>query len=60
MDTLLTKREVAKLLRVSERTVNRYLSAGVDLGKVVLPSGVLRFNRAKVEQAVAQGRFKGR
>jgi predicted site-specific integrase-resolvase len=60
MDTLLTKKEVAQLLRVSERTINRYLSAGVDLGKVVLPSGVLRFDRSKVEQAVKHGRFKRR
>jgi hypothetical protein len=55
---LLMKKELATLLRISERTLDRYRSAGLDLGEVALSARCVRFSRSKVEAAIAQGRFK--
>ncbi len=56
-DNLLTKEELAKLLGVTPRTIDRYLAKGFDLYAVRLPSGYCRFNPKKVQAAIERGSF---
>lgn len=58
---LMTKNEVADLLNVSTRTVDRWRAAGLDLGEVKLtPTAVPKYRRSVVLAALAAGRFKPR
>ncbi len=50
MDTeLLTKKEVAELLKVSERTIDRMRDMEYDLGELKI-LGAIRFYRPKIQQ----------
>lgn len=56
---LMTKNEVADLLNVSTRTIDRLRSAGFDLGEVRLtPTSTPRFRRTVIMAALTTGRFK--
>lgn len=56
---LMTKSEVADLLNVSSRTIDRYRAAGFDLGEVKLtPTSIPKFRRAVILAALTTGRFK--
>lgn len=51
---LISKREVARMLSVSTRTVDRYRAAG--LFKVVkLNRHTVRFNKEQIDEAVRKG-----
>jgi len=52
---LITKRQIAELLQVSTRTIDRWIARGVDIGKVRLPSGNYRFDRRKLETSISNG-----
>lgn len=51
---LITKSELAKLLNTSTRTIDRWRSAGIDLGEVKTP-GTPRFNPVKVKTMIDAG-----
>jgi excisionase family DNA binding protein len=52
MGTLLTPEEVAERLRVSPRSVRRWIAAG-KLAAVILPSGRVRIDEAAVDALTA-------
>ncbi|MEE9211409.1 MAG: helix-turn-helix domain-containing protein [Phycisphaeraceae bacterium] len=58
VEQLLSKREVAELLGVTERTIDNYRSSG-RLRAIKLSAGVVRFDpydlRAFIEQVKAEG-----
>jgi predicted DNA-binding transcriptional regulator AlpA len=56
---LLTKVEVAQLLRVSVRTLDRMLAAGDGPPPILLPSGRRRWRRGDVEQWIETRRRRG-
>ena len=59
MTTLMTRNELAKLLNVSTRTVDRWRSAGLDLGEFrAHPQALPRFDPEKVRQAIESSRFR--
>jgi len=43
---MLTKKELAELLNVTERTINRYMEKGIPFIK--LPTGTVRFEEDEV------------
>jgi phage terminase Nu1 subunit (DNA packaging protein) len=58
MTTLMTRDELAKLLNVSTRTVDRWRAEGLDLGEFrAHPRALPRFDPEKVRQAIASSRF---
>lgn len=55
---LLTKRELAEVLVLSTRTIDRLRAKGIDLGEVRLHDrAVPRFDPAKVQAAIQAGKF---
>lgn len=60
MRQLLTKKEVAKILGVSTRTIDRYRAMNFDLGVVSMPGGGVRFDASRIQIAVESGRFTKR
>lgn len=60
MDTrLMTKKELADLLQVSTRTLDRWAAMGLDLGAVKV-RGVKRYRREIVERFIAKHTAKAR
>ena len=58
MTPLLTREELARLLNVSTRTVNRWRAMGLDLGEVrAHPLALPRFDPEKVRQAIGSRGF---
>jgi excisionase family DNA binding protein len=55
---LLTTAEVAKLLRVAQSTVQRWVQLG-QLSAIRLPSGGLRIRRRDVEKLLAEDQSEG-
>lgn len=55
MNKLLDKQQVAELLGVSPRTINRYLAAGAKLGQVKVGKRLVRFRRRDVEKVAQKG-----
>ena len=55
MGRLLTKREVADLLRVSTRTIDRWRAAGIDMGLVSI-RGVKRYREDVVQRLLDRSR----
>jgi excisionase family DNA binding protein len=51
-DDLLTTAEAARMLRVSQKTIGRWVRLG-QLPAVRLPSGQLRIKRAEVDRLLA-------
>ena len=47
-ENMLSKKEVAELLNVTERTIDRYRKQGMPC--TVLPTGTVRFDLEKVNQ----------
>ena len=55
---LLTKQELAEMLNVHTRTIDRMRAKGIDLGEVRLyDRAVPRFDPVKVEAAIMAGTF---
>jgi DNA-binding transcriptional regulator LsrR (DeoR family) len=55
---LLTKRELAEVLSLSTRTIDRLRARGIDLGEVRLHDRATpRFDPAKVQAAIQAGKF---
>jgi hypothetical protein len=58
MSELLTRRQLAEWFNVSERTVDRWRAAGLDLGEFrAHPSARPRFYVERLKQGVGQGRL---
>ena len=58
---LITKAELAQMLHVSIRTIDRLRSAGVNLGEVRLtPISYPRFDPTRVSAQILTGKFKRR
>lgn len=57
--TTLTKAEVARHFKISERTVDRLRAAGHDLGEMRI-GAVIRFDAAKIQQIIAAKKLKRR
>jgi phage terminase Nu1 subunit (DNA packaging protein) len=58
MIPLLTREELARLLNVSTRTVDRWRAMGLDLGEVrAHPQALPRFDPEKVQQAISSRGF---
>lgn len=55
MEKLLTKKELAAILRVSVRTIDRWRATGLDVGYVVI-RGVRRYRAEAVERLLERGR----
>lgn len=53
-DDLLTTAEVAQMLRVSQKTISRWVRLG-DLQAIRLPRGQLRIRRSEVERLLREG-----
>jgi predicted site-specific integrase-resolvase len=49
---LMTKRDVAKRLAITTRTIDRLRAAGYDLGVLKLPGGAVRFDPQKIEEII--------
>ncbi|MBX9627230.1 MAG: hypothetical protein K2X82_25730 [Gemmataceae bacterium] len=59
MTNLYTREDVAKLFRVSTRTIDRWRSQGLDLGMVqAYPGALPRFKSETVDRAIAEGGFR--
>lgn len=55
---LLTKVELAQLLNLSTRTIDRLRASGFDLGEVRMsPNSFPRFDPEKVQDAIFLGKF---
>ena len=52
MDNLLTKRDVAKIMRVSEKTVDRFRNRKTNRLKCLKVSGTVRFERQDVDDFI--------
>lgn len=59
-DNWLNKKEVAKRLGMSERTIDRFRSAGYDLGEKKLPTGTVKFRQSVIESILQDGFRKKR
>ena len=57
--TTLTKLEVARHLKISQRTVDRLRAAGHDLGEMRI-GAVVRFDPAKIQKIIANKKIKRR
>jgi excisionase family DNA binding protein len=55
-DVLLTKAQLAELLNVSRRTVDRMVAAGTGPPPVILPSGRRRWRKGDVRHWIDQRR----
>jgi excisionase family DNA binding protein len=55
-DMLLNKTQLAELLGVSRRTVDRMVAAGTAPAPVILPSGRRRWRRGDVRRWIAERR----
>ena len=53
-DRLLTKKEAAELLGVSERTIDRWRAAGAKLGETKL-GRIIRFRASTIEKLAEKG-----
>ena len=52
MDNLLTKRDVAKIMRVSVKTVDRFRNRKTNRLKCLKVSGTVRFERQDVDDFI--------
>jgi len=55
--TTLTKAEVARQFKISQRTVDRLRAAGHDLGEMLI-GAVVRFDAAKIRQIISHKKLK--
>jgi predicted DNA-binding transcriptional regulator AlpA len=58
-DVLLTKGEVARMLRISLRTLERMMTAGTAPPSITLPTGRRRWRRGDVRQWIDERRPEG-
>ena len=55
MNKLLTKQELATILHVSTRTIDRWRAQGKDVGQVKLGSKTVRFRESTARHMLAKG-----
>ena len=58
-ERLLTTTETARYLRVSRRTLTRWIGAGIGPPSIKLPSGARRYRKADLDQWIADHREGG-